>query len=305
MAGAVLSDGGDTRVCVAVAAEVSAGIVNANVIAEETRTALSRRRGARNMEAAADGFFEDSLRHAALRVDAEGREIVSFEAGAHLDAELQPDSGEHLAERETFFGADLAQRGKIALRLLVEIDEAHDTVLCRSRQFLCHAAKSLPVKVERVLLRDEYGIIAPMHGASADDARQGGKALDRRLDGRRLRLDILSVWRDRHAPELAKGRERIPVREKRRGILRAENDEINDGRIENIARDTLRVIGASRHDESFAQTPHEPLGIKGGDVRAASRIQNHGSPLPAKKPDGEDSRPASRIRSSHKAYLIS
>ena len=57
MAGAVLSDGGDTRVCIAVAAEVSAGIVNADVVAEEARAAFSRHRGARNMEAASDGFF--------------------------------------------------------------------------------------------------------------------------------------------------------------------------------------------------------------------------------------------------------
>lgn len=283
MAGAVLSDGGDARVCIAVAAEMGAGIVNADVVAEEARAALPRCRQARQAEAAAGGFFQHRLRHAASRVDAERREVVAFKAGAHLDAELAPDVCERLAERETLFCADLAQSGKIALRLLVEVNETHDAVLYRSRQFLCHAAKRPPVKVERVLLCDEYGIIAPMHGASANNARQGGKARDRRLDGRRLRLDILSVGRDRHAPELAKGCERVPVREKRRGILRAENDEINDGGIENIARDTLRIIGASRHDESFAQAPHEPLGIKGRDVRAASRIQNHGSPPSCKE----------------------
>ena len=98
------------------------------------------------------------------------------------------------------------------------------------------------------------------------------------LPWRHMGLNIPAVWRDGDVPELPERCEEIHIGEHRCGILRTEGNEVDDGRIETVARDLLLIVGIAYTDLARTQTIHEPRRIERRDVRAHSRMQYHCHP---------------------------
>lgn len=83
---------GRVRVRVAVAAQMPAGIVRADVPAQAAGALLPRGRSGRHVQAAMDGPFVHGDGHAAAAVRAEGAELVPLGAGAQGHAVLPGDA---------------------------------------------------------------------------------------------------------------------------------------------------------------------------------------------------------------------
>ena len=92
---------------------------------------------------------------------------------------------------------------------------------------------------------------------------------------RDIRLNIPSIRRDGDIPVLSVIRQKIHVGEHRSGILGAETDDVDHGRVEAVAADLMRVIGVADADKAFPQPVRKPLGIKCRNICSLSGVDDH------------------------------
>ena len=106
----------------------------------------------------------------------------------------------------------------------------------------CHVFKLFYVVIHGIFFSYENRVIPPAHPSGSDQTRQMQEGIQNSLFVRDMRLDLFSVWRDRHEPEGIKGLEQRNAVQHWRWILRAENHRVDHRRIEHIARDLRRII---------------------------------------------------------------
>lgn len=59
------------------------------------------------------------------------------------------------------------------------------------------------------------------------------------------------------------------------GVLRTKNDEVNDAGIKTIAHDLVFRIRTADKDFTTFYSVHEPRGIKSGNIRTVTCIEDH------------------------------
>ena len=96
--------------------------------------------------------------------------------------------------------------------------------------------------IHGIFLSYENRIISPAHPFGSDQTGHMQEGIQNPLFARDMRLDLFSIWRDRHKPEGIKGLKQRKAVKHRRWILRAENHHVDYRRIEHIACDPRRII---------------------------------------------------------------
>lgn len=277
----VPSNGFPVRIGVAVAAEVAAGVVLADIICQVTGAFPAVSGIGRHNQILADRLFKGFLRDAAGAVRAGRGQAGILAAGLDDHTVPRGDGDDLFRQSQLGVKGDRAGLGKVSPDLFIEVNKADDTGMSKAVQLLTHGGKSLEMAVERPGPVDQDGIIAPAGVVRPDQVRETAEALhDSRLV-RHIGLDVLPVGRDRHKPVLAVGLQQLlPLKEVRmtQGWLRifcTENDQVDYGRVKPVARDGHRVKGIARHDIPLPQTVGKPLRIEGRDIGPVSGLNDH------------------------------
>ena len=100
------------------------------------------------------------------------------------------------------------------------------------------------------------------------------------LPWRHIGLNIPAIGRDGDVPELPERREKIHIGKHRRGILRAEADEVNHARVKAIARHLLHIVGITDTDLARTQPMYQPRRIERRNIRALPCVEYHRVPPP-------------------------
>lgn len=146
---------------IAIAAEMRACIISADIGSKKTGTAFPRCFAAWYGKFFTKCFFEDSLGQTAIRIN-----IVPLQDGrftAQMDGEPRflAISEKALTRSTLVMGADGTGFWKIALCFFIKIDEANDHLVCIALKRFCHGAKGFDMVCRRVGMIDENGVITP------------------------------------------------------------------------------------------------------------------------------------------------
>lgn len=260
---------------VAVEAAVTAGVVGADVGPEEAGAGGAGSGGFRNLQMDMEGFLQDGLGKAAVRIDAGSCKGGAFAAEVDLHMVLLRRFREGRDEGLLLLWCDAADARKVPHRFLIEVDKADDALTGVSMQRPGHLPECADVKIYRVVFADKDRVIAPYHRILPHRFGQAPEGLQYLRGGRNMRLDVAPIGCDGHVPELPVRFQQILVCEHGKRVLGAEGQNVHDGRIEAVAGDKRRVIGIADEAESFPQAVRKPFAVEGGDICSASGVQYH------------------------------
>lgn len=180
-------------------------------------------------------------------------------------------------ERQAVCGGDFARFREIPSHLRVEVDEAYHHGVGGSLKGFGHLGEGAQVVFGRVAASEQNRVVAPAYRIDPDNPRKASENLQKFVLVGDVWLDVATVRGDCHKPELAVRVEPIHVFEHRGGVLGAEADGVNDGRVKAVAPHLARVVWVSGTDESLVQPAREPLRVEGGDVGSLACVDDHGA----------------------------
>ena len=270
-------DGGLVRVRVAVPAEMEAGVVGPDVGREVAGASGAPRSRSRGIEAPSDGPFIVRDEGAAGAVGANGGKFGSLRARLHRHAVRSRDFDNGAAERQAVRGGDFARFREIPPHLRVEVDEAYHHGVGGTFEGFGHFGEGAQVVFGRVAASEQNRVIAPAYRIDTDNPRKASENLQESVLVGDVWLDVAPVGGDCHKPELAVRAEPIHVFEHRGGILCAEADGVNDGRVKAVAPHLARVVRVPDADEALFQPAREPLRVEGGDIGSLACVDDHGA----------------------------
>ena len=274
----VLLHGRPVEIGIAVPAEVRAGVVHADISAEKAGAALPGLPFAGgDREADTKGIFYLFLVHTPGDVDAELREPGVFQAGHDLHAVRFGDRHEGFTERILFRSIDFPHFREVLFRFLEQIDETHDDLSRVPLQLRGHRFEGPEVVLHRIAVREEDGVISPHDMVLPHRAGQFLKRLQDRMLVRHVRFDVFAVGRDSHMPELPVRVQFMEPRQHRRRVLRPEDQQVDDVRVEPVPGDRVEVVGVSYQDFPRFDPIVKPFGIECRDVGPVTGIDDHGS----------------------------
>ncbi len=269
-------DGGLVGVRVAVPAEMEAGVVGPDVGREVAGASGAPRCRSRGIEAPSDGPFIVCDEGAAGAVGANGGKFGSLRARLYRHAVRSRDFDNGPAERQTVCGGDFSRFREIFPHLRVEVDEAYHHGVGGTFEGFGHFGEGAQVVFGRVAASEQNRVIAPAYRIAPDNPRKASENLQESVLVGDVWLDVAPVGGDCHKPELAVRVEPVHVFEHRGGVLGAEADGVNDGRIKAVAPHLARVVWVPDADEALVQPAREPLRVEGGDVGSLARVDDHG-----------------------------
>ena len=281
MPAGVGGDGGGVSVRIAVAAQVRAAVVRAN-IGREVAGAGSVTGGgaARRSEPGVQRLLIGRDRHAAAAIDAIGRELLPLGAGLEGHAVGGGNLRHRRAEPQPVGLLDGAGFGEVAPHLLVEIEEADDAGLGIPLERGGQRLEVGEVPLDGVGLVEQDRVVPPADRIHPDRAGQRPEIRHDLPFLRHAGLDLAAVGGDRDKPVLPG----IPaqftqMRQHRAGVLGAEGDQVNNRRVKSVAGQRRRGVGAAHKHKALSQAVQQPGGVKGRDVGAQAGVDNHGLPF--------------------------
>lgn len=203
MVGHVVFDGLVIVIGVAVAAAMTAAIVNANIAAQQTITTFPAGVAVfGHLQVDANGSFQNGPGHATRAVHPVGCQIGSFTASTQDHPVLTGNGRKVLTDCSPFNGRYRPNTPKITPGLLVEIDKADNTMIGIAFKTTGHPLKTIPMEIQRIFFRDKNRIIAPAHRLDSHRLGQPLKGLnDLRLVWY-MRFGVPAIGGDGDKPEL-------------------------------------------------------------------------------------------------------
>ena len=123
----VFADGRSVRICIAIPAQMAAGVIGANISAQVAGTLPPGRRPARHYQPAVNGLLIHAYRHASAAVRSELRQLIAFRTGT--DGHAVPFSNLHkgFAQREPLVSGNSPRFREVAPRLFIQVNKADDS----------------------------------------------------------------------------------------------------------------------------------------------------------------------------------
>jgi len=266
---------------IAVAAQVPAGVVLADVVCQVAGAFLPVPGIGRQDQVFTDGLLKGGLGDAAGAVRADGGEAGILAAG--LDSHTVPVRDPDQAFRQCQLGLEGDRAGfrEVLPDLFIEVNVTDDAGSCGALQSQAHVGEGVDMALHRPAFVDQNGVIAPAHVVGTDDLRQPLEAVEDPGLIRHIGFDVPAVGCDGHKPVLAVFHqeffvpEQVSVLQGRFRIFRAENDQVYDGRIEPVFRDRDLVKGVARHDHPLAESVCKPLRIEGRYIGSVAGLNDH------------------------------
>ena len=193
----IVPHGGFRFIRIAVAAEIRAGIVPAHVAAFNAQTASAQSVVLYVAEGALVGFPEYVQRHAARRRDSVLGKRIPRGTGLNGNAVLRGDRGKSLCKLVFLRLGERNQFGHIVLQFCIHLDEAEYAARNVGRKLPAQHFKRFQMPSDGIGGREKNGVVPPCKFLPPDEAREGFEGLNARRKIGNVRLDVLSVRRDR------------------------------------------------------------------------------------------------------------
>ncbi len=252
-------DGSSVRIGVAVAAEMSAGIVSADISGDVAGAFFAIVRVGRKEQVLSYGGLKDFLSHAAGAVCPGLFEFFGFSAG--LDRHIVSSSDLHKCLRELKLGMEGYGScfRKVPFYFFVQIDKADHGGVGTAGKSLAHRLKHIDMSFRGPAFVNEDRVISPAHIVGADNGGETKKGLHYKGFVRNVGFNVLPVRSDRHEPVPVIVFEKLCISQHRMRVLRTKDEKINDGGIQSIPGDGLRIEGIAHENKAFPQAVREPL----------------------------------------------
>ena len=261
---------------ITVHAAMRAGVIHSDVRPQKAAALCAGRFFLlRHRQAAASCCLKHSLRHAAGNVNAKLCKRYIFAAGTNRDSVLSADFRKPCSKVLLLRFRHRPSRREVPLGLFIQAKKAYDAGVDLILQCGGHLPKGLQMILHGVFFGDENGIVTPANRLRPDYRRQLLNGFQYGSFVRHIRLDLLPIGRQRNKPELPKTIKLRKPRNHRRGIFRAEAENIHHRWVKGIPQDLLRAKRVSRAYISFFDTMIEPSTVICRNVRPTTGIQNH------------------------------
>lgn len=198
----ILSDCRVIYIGVAVAAQVPAGVVLADVVCQVAGALLPVSGIGRQDQVFTDGLLEGGLGDAAGAVRADGGEAGILAAGFDGYAVLIRNLNKAFRQGQLGLKGNRAGLREVFPDLFIEVDIADDTCSGGSLQSPAHVGKGVDMPLHRPAFVNQDWVIAPAHMVGTDNLRQPLKAVQDPGLVRHIGLDVPAVRRDGHKPVL-------------------------------------------------------------------------------------------------------
>lgn len=175
---------------IAVAAAVRAAVVGANVAAFYTVAATALAFVFAGLERDAVRRAKHLERHAAARPDAIARPVDVCAAGLQQDAMRGGDASQPRGDAVHVVDAHDDELGHVEFELAVDFHEGEDAAVDVAGELAAQVVERFEVPLDRVIAREENGVVAPADALGSDDSLEFVQRLDGVVDRRNARLDV-------------------------------------------------------------------------------------------------------------------
>ena len=168
--------------------------------------------------------------------------------------------------------------GHVEFELAVDFHEGEDAAVDVVGELAAQVVECFEVPLDRVVAREENGVVAPADALGSDDSLELVQRLDGVVDRRNARFDVSAVGGDGVLEvRVEPVGYRAKVRQERRVVFRAELYDVDERGVELVARDLVREQRVARQSIAFFEAFEQPRRIPLHRVRPRSRVDDHAS----------------------------
>ena len=263
-------------VCVAVAAQIRTAVIPADITACDAETAAAVPEMSGAAERTAVRFSDHIQRIAAAFFDSVL--LIGVVGAARLQRKGMPCRDQRNTPCKIMFelivqGKEIRQAGTEREERLHKSERAAAYVV---RDLLCKPVEGFKDPFGRVAVCKKYGVKTPHQAFAAHKAAEFLQRSDAVVGGGNIRLDIISVCRDRIMKKSAVMRG--DFRQSAQNwfiVFGAEEHGVHFVRMQYISRNAVGEKGISRIDESFPKPFQEPVGIMVDNVCSDTCADDH------------------------------